>query len=147
MELLEALRGTYLSEGLSDEQLNGLRQLAQFVEFDDMQDIVRANEVSFDLYVLIEGNVQVTTEGGDMITRLKPGAIIGEYALFEDGERSATVMSNGKSTLVHLDGQKLLQHMEANPTVGMMLYRNFGRTLCERLRSANIQIERLVSVL
>lgn len=147
MDLLEALRGSYISEGLSDEQIEGLRSLAAFVEFDDLQDIVRANVVSFDLYVLVDGNVEVTTEGGDIITRLKPGAIIGEYALFEDGERSATVMSNGRSKLVHLDGQRLLAHMEANPKVGMILYRNFGRTLCERLRSANIQIERLVSVL
>lgn len=147
MDLFAALRESYLSESLSDDQLHGLEGLAQFVEFEDLQDIVRANEVSFDLYVLVDGSVEVTTESGDIISRLKPGAIIGEYALLEGGERSATVMSNGKSQLIHLDGQKLLAHMEANPQVGMILYRNFGKTLCERLRSANIQIERLVSVL
>ena len=147
MNLFNALRGSYLTAGLDDDQVHGLVGLAEFVEVASLKDIVRASEVSFDLYVLLEGNVEVTTENGDIISRLREGAIIGEFAFFEDGERSATVMSNGPSKLVHLDGEKLIKHMDSNPKVGMTLYRNLGKTLCERLRSANIQIERLVSIL
>ncbi len=147
MELLAALRKSYLTQGLEDQDVQGLVALSEFVEYVDLDEIVRANVVSFDLYVLLEGSVLVTTEGGDIISRLKPGAIIGEFALFEDGERSATVMSTGASKLVHLDGQKLLMHMDSNPRVAMAIYRNLGKTLCDRLRSANIQIERLVSAL
>lgn len=147
MNLFNALRGSYLTAGLNDDEVHGLVELAEFVEVASLKDIVRASDVSFDLYVLLEGNVEVTTEGGDIISRLREGAIIGEFAFFEDGARSATVMSNGPSKLVHLDGEKLIKFMDTNPKVGMALYRNLGKTLCERLRSANIQIERLVSIL
>lgn len=145
MELFEALRTGYLTEGLNDDDVHSLVDLAEFVEYSDLQDIVRAHDVSFDLYVLIDGAVEVTTENGDIISRLKPGAIIGEFAFFEGGERSATVMSHGKSRLLHLNGEKLNQFMDTQPRIGMVLYRNLGRTLCNRLRSANVQIERLVS--
>ncbi len=147
MELIEALRNSYLTKGMTDDDVKELVALAEFVERDDLQDIVHANEVSFDLYVLLDGHVEVTTESGDIISRLKPGAIIGEFAFFEDGVRTATVMSVGKSRLLHVNGAKLMQHIDAHPSVGMALYRNLGRTLCDRLRSANIQIERLVSSL
>lgn len=147
MQLVEALRTGYLADGLSDEELQGLVELAEFVEVADLEDIVRANDVSYDLYVLLDGSVEVTTEHGDIISRLKPGAIIGEFAFFEGGQRSATVMSHGPSKLLHLNGEKLLAHMDRNPRVGMMIYRNLGLTLCQRMRSANVQIERLVSAI
>ena len=146
MELFEALRTGYLTEGLSDDEVQNLVSLAEIVEYKDLQDIVRASDVSYDLYVLIEGAVEVTTQAGDIISRLKPGAIIGEFAFFEGGERSATVMSHGHSKLLHLNGEKLQAFMDSQPRVGMLIYRNLGRTLCNRLRSANVQIERLVSL-
>jgi len=147
MELFDALRTGYLTDGLTDSEVQSLVSLAEFKEYDNLKDIVRVKDVSFDLYVLIEGAVEVTTESGDIISRLKPGAIIGEFAFFEGGERSATVMSHGHSKLLHLDGEKLIGFIDANPKIGMTIYRNLGRTLCNRLRSANVQIERLVSAI
>lgn len=147
MELFDALRTGYLADGLTDGEVESLVGLAEFVEYEDLQDIVRAQEVSYDLYVLIEGAVEVTTESGDIISRLKPGAIIGEFAFFEGGQRSATVMSHGHSKLLLIHGEKLNSFMETHPSIGMAIYRNLGRTLCTRLRSANVQIERLVSAI
>lgn len=145
MDLFLTMRASYLTEGLSDDDVRGLLNVAEFVKHEDLQEIVRAKDTSYDLYVLVEGSAEVTTESGDLISRLKPGAIIGEFAFFENGQRSATVLSHGNSTLFHLDGEKLNAHLESNPSVGMVIYRNLGRTLCNRLRSANVQIERLVS--
>ncbi|MBS1721880.1 MAG: cyclic nucleotide-binding domain-containing protein [Armatimonadetes bacterium] len=147
MDLLGALRASYLTEGLSDEDVNALTGIAEFLTFQDLQEIVRSNETSFDLYVVQEGTVEVALESGDPVARLKPGAIVGEFAFFENGHRSATVMSAGQSVLIHLDGEKLLDYMSTRPMAGMTIYRNLGKTLCQRLRSANIQIERLVSSL
>ncbi|MBS1714674.1 MAG: cyclic nucleotide-binding domain-containing protein [Armatimonadetes bacterium] len=147
MDLLQALRANYLTEGLAEDDVNALLGIAEFVDYEPMQDIVRANDVSYDLFVLVEGAAEVTLATGDPVSRLKPGAIIGEFAFFEGGHRSATVMSHTASKAIHLDGEKLLAYMNARPYAGMTIYRNLGRTLCQRLRSANIQIERLVSSL
>lgn len=147
MDLLNALRESYLTEGLSDEDVHALVGIAEFVSHTDLQEIVRSNDTSFDLYVLHEGTAEVSMESGDPVARLKPGAIIGEFAFFENGHRSATVMSSGSSTLIHLNGEKLLTFMNSRPVAGMTIYRNLGKTLCQRLRSANIQIERLVAAL
>ncbi|MCW5936138.1 MAG: cyclic nucleotide-binding domain-containing protein [Fimbriimonadaceae bacterium] len=146
MDLFDTFRTHYITDGLTDEEVKGLCELGEFIERGDLEDIVREDEVSFDLYVLVEGSGEVRTPAGDVITRLKPGAIIGEFALLEDGQRSATVMSNGASRLLHLDGKKLMDLMETQPRIGMAIYRNLGKTLAQRLRSANVQIERLVSV-
>lgn len=147
MDLFQALRQSYLTEGLSDDDVQSLVSTAEFVEHSDFEEIVRANDVSYDLYVLIEGTAEVTMASGDLVARLRPGSIIGEFAFFEDGHRSATVMSSGATKLIHLDGEKLHAFMTSVPRAGMSIYRNLGRTLCDRLRSANIQIERLVASL
>jgi len=91
--------------------------------------------------------VEVTIGSGEIINRLKPSAIMGEFGLFEGGKRSATVMSTVPSTLLRFDGERLTELMERQPRLGMVLFRNLGRILCGRLRSTNIQIERLVSAL
>ncbi len=147
MDLFDAFRNHYLTDGLSDDEVRSVVALGETVSFADLEDIVRETDVSSDLYVLTEGSAEVRTPAGDVIARLKPGAIIGEFALFEAGRRSATVMSNGPSQLLHLDGNALFRLMEEQPRIGMVVYRNLGKTICNRLRSANVQIERLVSAL
>lgn len=147
MDLFDAIRSSYLTAGLTDDELRLVSKAADFVTCEPLKEIVKAKDVSYDIYVLVEGTAEVVTEAGDLITRLKTGSIIGEFAFFESGERTATVMSHGQSTLLHFRGQDLLALMEENPRIGMVIYRNLGKTLCSRLRSANVQIERLVSVI
>src|SRR5690349_4476660 len=115
MDLFEALRGSYLTEGLSDDDVRDLVGLSEFVDKHELEEVVRANDVSFDLYVLVEGSAEVSQASGEPVSRLRPGAIIGEFAFFENGLRSATVMCLTPSRLLHLDGQKLFSFMQTRP--------------------------------
>jgi hypothetical protein len=52
-------------------------------------------------------------------------------------------VSVGDTRLAHIPEGKLKALMEARPQMAVTLLRNIGRTLAERLRDANLQIEML----
>lgn len=147
MDLFEGIRSSYLAEGLSDDQVKELVRIAEEVSAKDMGEIVTEDEVAEEMFILLDGKVKVQTSYGDLIARLKPGAIIGEVALFGSDRRSASVVSDGPSTLARLGSRAFGKLIEERPDIGVVVLRNLGRTLCQRLRSSNVQLEAVLQAL
>lgn len=147
MDTFEALRASYFTQGLSDDEVRRIAAVAEVVAFGDLEEVIREFEPAGDVFVLIDGKARVTTGSGEPISRIKALAIVGEIALFGEENRTATVVSEGDSRFVRLDGSKLNALMDANPAIGVKIMRNVGRTLCEHLRSSNIQLESVLRTL
>lgn len=147
METFEALRASYLTDGLSDEDVRLIASISEVQSFEDMDDVIREFEPAGDVYIMIDGKARVTTSSGEPISRIKALAIVGEIALFGEETRTASVVSDGPSRFVRLDGAKLNKLMDENPAIGVRVLRNVGRTLCEHLRSSNIQLESVLRTL
>lgn len=66
------------------------------LQFEKREIIFRQGEYSTDVYRIIEGEVDVFSEGDDdkavLLASLQPGDIFGEMAMIDDSPRSATVM-------------------------------------------------------
>lgn len=146
-DLIAGIKSSYLADGLSDAQIAEMTGIGSVVEATDMQEIVKEYEQASEIYIILEGKVRVTTVNGDPIARLQTGALVGEIALFEDAERSATVLSDGPSRLIRIDAADLNRFMNDHPEIGLTILRNIGKTLCQRLRSSNVQLEAVLGVL
>ncbi len=147
MDTFEALRSSYFTEGLSDDEVRQIAAVSDVVSFEDLGEVIREFDKAGDLYVLIEGKARVTTGSGEPITRLREGSIVGEIALFSQDSRTASVISDGSSKFLRVDGAKLNALMDASPSIGVKVLRNVGRTLVEHLRSSNIQLESVLRTL
>jgi len=147
MDLIAGIKNSYLADGLSDEQIAAMAAISSVIHATDMEEIVKEYEQANDIFIILDGKVRVTTINGDPIARLQRGALVGEIALFEDSERSATVLSEGESTLIQFKADKLNQLMNEQPLIGLQILRNIGKTLCQRLRSSNVQLEAVLGVL
>lgn len=147
MDLFPGVRASYLVDGLTDEQVAEITAICKSVAASDMQEIVTESDMASDIFIVVQGQVRVTTVHGDPIARLHPGAIVGEIALFDKAERSATVVSDGESTLIRIPADSFNRLMDAKPEIGVQVLRNIGKTLCTRLRSSNVQLEAVLSVL
>lgn len=141
MKLYEGIRESYVSNGLSDDEVRAIVDIAEEMTVSDNETLIDAASNSEDIYLLLEGKLRVTTVDGAHIARLRPGDIVGELALFDRGKRSATVMSQGDARLAKISSQRFEALMDGQPTIGMQVLRNIGKTLCQRLRSSNIQLE------
>ena len=147
MDTFEALRTSYLTDGLSDEDVRLIASISAVEDYEDMADVIREFDRAGDVFILIEGKARVTTNTGEPIARLREGSIVGEVGLFSDEPRTASVVSDGPSRFVRLNGDKLKTLMDDNPGIGVKVMRNVGRTLVEHLRSSNIHLESVLRTL
>lgn len=77
------------------------------------------------LYGILSGSLKVTTTGTDgkdvMFGLMGAGEIIGEIALLDGEERSATVTAVEKTELLTLDRRELIPFLETNPSAAIGL--------------------------
>lgn len=147
MDLKEGIRSSYLASGLSDDFLDVICGIAREETYADLSEIVRQDDPSRDLYVVLEGRVLVQSLLGDFIGRVKPSGLFGEVALFDSQPRSASVSADGEVRIAVIPAEALMAIMEERPEMGFQVLINLGKVLCERLRSANLQVEAMMIAL
>jgi CRP-like cAMP-binding protein len=143
MTLSEGIGASYLALGLSDEQLGRIADIGEDVSFADGEVVVKQFDRETDLYVLLEGKVLIETHQNELIARVRAGGIFGEISLIDERPRSATVTCHGPCRLARIPAAGLRKLMVEHPGIGVVLLTNLSRLLCERLRSANLQMEAL----
>lgn len=139
----DVIRASYFAEGLTDEDVRYIVGIAEEVTFEDGEPVVRRSDPNRDLFLVLEGVTIIEGERGQVLARIGSGRLLGEIALIDDKPRSATVVSVGRTRLALIPEERLKALMEERPQMAVHLLRNIGRTLAERLRDANLQIEML----
>lgn len=145
MDLFERVKSSYLSRGLLDDEVAHIVAIASEDKFEDGATIVRAGDLATDFFLVLEGKVIVRGADGEPIGRLAAGAIIGEVALLTEGERTATVVSDGPTVVAHFPGDLFNELIDREPSLGVRVLRNIGATLVDRLQRSNIQLERVLA--
>ncbi len=115
--------------------------------------IAETSQAGSELYVVYSGTVEVwsdpdgpgsgTAEHKQLITHLRPGAMTGEYAMFDQGGRSADLIA-GKSgaTVLAFDRDRLLALCEDDAVLGTRLLWNIGTAMTQRVRFIIWQLQR-----
>ena len=147
MDIFEVLRGSYFTHGLSDDEVKRIADISQLCNYASNDEVIREFDPACDVFIIVEGKALVMTSSGDMIARPKAGAIVGEIGLFSQEFRTASVLSDGDSKMVKVGGADLNALFDQEPAIGVKVLRNVGRTLCEHLRSSNIQLETVLNAL
>jgi len=144
--LEEAIKGSYLTQGLSEEELQALYDIAECRTYEDGEVILKQFDDTRDLYVLCDGKGHVVTIVGDPIGVVKPGMPLGEVSFIDHRTRSVSVVSVGPSEVVVLPFEKTWEILSQRPSMELTLLRNISRVLCSRLRSANNNIAALMAI-
>lgn len=136
MERLLALKRIPLFNPLSLDQLEAVHQLTTEEEFLDGEVIMRQGQRGDRLYLLLEGRVDVFLNYGEPNERrLEPMEAVnyvGEMAVLDGGERSATIVSSGHSRLLSLDGNSLRELVMQMPEISFEIF----SVLASRVRVA-----------
>jgi CRP-like cAMP-binding protein len=146
MELNEAIRSSYLAQGLTDPQLESLYALAQSKCFDAGEEIIPQFDDSRDLMILASGVAHITTVVGEPIGLIKPGMPMGEISFLDGKPRSGTVVAKEKCDVVVFSAEPLLQLLAGSPDMTARCLKNISRVLCARLRTANQNLAALMAL-
>jgi len=85
----------------STEQIDEIRELAEFRALNPGTVIVTEGETGDEFFVLGSGEAIVRRGGAD-VARLEPGDFFGELSLFDDAPRNATVVAESGVTVLAL---------------------------------------------
>lgn len=130
-------------------QLELVANLCQEAVFNAGEIIFMENSGSKELYVILQGEVDIlirgTTgslnKGETVIARLRRGQSFGEVALVDEGLRSASARAAQKDTrLLVIPRDKLIMLCETYPQLGYRLMYNLAADLAMKIRNTDLRI-------
>lgn len=123
-----------LFEGLDQHELMKVLRIVYKERYGDGEAIIRRSEDSEEMYMLLEGEVQLEVEGCE-VARLEPGAHFGEMALFGSKPRSANAVAQGDVVLLTIPSRQFRTLVERDDVeLGNKLLRNLLRHAAARIR-------------
>ena len=140
---MDAFRNNFLVVGLPDSVIQEIAGLGTFEAFAARDVMIRKGDHSADLYVILEGTVDVVSDSDDVLATIGSGALIGEIALVDAQPRSADVICRGLTKVIKLPANELRKFMASNKDAGFIMLANLTRVLSMRLRNSSVVLEEL----
>jgi CRP/FNR family transcriptional regulator, cyclic AMP receptor protein len=122
---VDALKRAPLFEGLSSRELEELAQRSEDMELEPGTVLCREGEIGHEFFVIIEGDVEIERQGRSLGTR-GAGDFIGEIALLEEIERTATVTAKSPLRVFVLTRTAFKRLVEQHPGVELKVLRTLA---------------------
>ena len=139
----EVFKKNYLVTGLDDGEIGESAELGEVATKMAGESLIEKGEESNDLFVILDGTVNVYTKQGDKLGDCGPGSVLGEVALVDAGPRSANAVCVGVVTYAKLPATDLRRYMTDNRDAGFTMLANLSRVLSMRLRNSAAVMEDL----
>ena len=107
--------------------------------YEDGDVIIREGNKDIDFFKLIRGALTVVKGGKKIAELTEPGEYFGEMASITGEQRTASIISQGRSTVKRFPGDKLEEIIDKYPDVS----RHIFRTMTKRLQKSNQIIVKL----
>lgn len=155
------LRQVRLFSDLSEEEMAAFVDIVRLCLFKKGETIIQEGDVGDEMYVLLEGEVQVarslTLKVGryqfeqteKALTRLqgKEHICFGEMAMLSQDKRSASVVALTDCTTFVIEQDRFKQFCEAYPRAGYHMIRRIAQVVSDRLRKENENVLKLTTAL
>lgn len=123
---------------LTHEELEPIAALASESTVEDDVKLVAEGEPADVFFVIVKGKVMVSKTASDgskrFLAHLSDGEIFGEMSVLDNFKRSATVSSVGPVTVLKVEKTGFLDHVQANPIVGIKVVLALGKNLSKQMR-------------
>ena len=125
---LDALRSVPIFEGLNDESLGRIAELASEVEFPPNQVVIEARTSGAGMFVILDGRVSVHGRGFE--AELGPGEVVGEVSLLRsDDQRIARVQTLTDVRCLAVDRAGFRQLVAADSRLALALLENLAQRI------------------
>ena len=141
--LMQHHTGSPILEGLTDAEVRKLTAKGFMIKVDAGTLVTRTGNGEREMFVVLDGALEVRTESDLRLDVLGTGELFGELAFFrDDGRRTATVAALSECHLLVIRRRFLDELARTDPKLALHLHFNLGRILAERL----VRVERRVQI-
>jgi CRP/FNR family transcriptional regulator, cyclic AMP receptor protein len=116
----EHLRQVPLFASLDAKELDAVGVTSTELDFDAGYSLMREGERAHEMFVIIDGTVEVT-QGGEHVADVGPGGFVGEMALLAHSHRNSTVTASTAVTVLHIDGREFGSLLSKVPTIAVKM--------------------------
>ncbi len=139
--VVELLRPVAIFKDLDDADLALVAEYCRTQTFEAGEVVFREGEAGNRLYLITDGEVRISRvvpgSGEEALAVLKAGALFGEMAVFDRGERSTDAIANGGATCLTITRSDFEMLLDFNREVAYKILWACVRLLSGRLRSTN----------
>lgn len=128
----QALRNMPLFSKLQERELLRIMQVAEVLEFEAGEDVVREGDRGDELFIVVEGLLHIL-RGEQVLSEVGPGEHFGEMALIRSSPRSATVRAMEKSELIAIRRGDFYAILRKEYELAVKLLWQFLGVLADRL--------------
>ena len=121
---LTELRANTLFAGCRDSDLHHIQRNSTESAVPEGFALCREGVLGRESFVILDGEAVVSIGGREM-ARLGPGSIVGEMALLDGGERTATVTAATPMRVLVLTGPELEEILSTVPTVARRVLKSY----------------------
>jgi signal transduction histidine kinase len=116
------LRKSPLFQGLSDEELQHLMDMAEPVSLRGGEVLIRQGELGDAAYVVIRGDFEVQKQTGQSLIKIdvrNPGDVVGEMALLARAPRNATLIAKTDGEVLRIPQEAFETLLQSSTTAAM----------------------------
>jgi hypothetical protein len=139
------LKNIDLFEGLSVGELAAIASVAEEIDCPAGERIIHEGSIGDTIYFIIKGEVSAIMDMGGSneieVNRIKTGEYFGEMALFDDIERSASILTEKASSFLTLHNQEFKELVREYPQIALKIC----KVLSGRIRKVHTIIKSLDS--
>lgn len=151
---LSILKTANLFGGLDKKEIKALAEKMYYCEFDKNSSLVYEGEMGNELYIVVEGKVDISIEeksetakqqrGLISVAKIEAGDFFGEMSMLEQEPRSATCTAISNVKALVLKSKDFLSLIEDNPKLAGKILTNMLGTTASRLMSTNSFVTQLI---
>jgi signal transduction histidine kinase len=119
---LHDLRKSPLFQGLSDEELQQLMDMAESVSLRAGEILIKQGELGDAAYVVIRGDFEVQKQSGQSLIKIdvrNPGDVVGEMALLSRAPRNATLIAKTDGEVLRIPQEAFEKLLSSSTTAAM----------------------------
>jgi len=123
---IKDLRKSPLFEGLSDEELQRLLDMAEPMSLRAGDVLIRQGEAGDAAYVVIDGEFEIQKRTGQSVIKIdvrNPGDVVGEMALLSRASRNATVVAKTDAKTLRIPPEAFEQLLISSSTAALAVLR------------------------
>lgn len=146
-DLISALRVVEFFEGFADEHLQRVAAISRQVEFPAHHTIFHEDERAKEVYVILSGRVSLVycapRVGCRQLMEVGPGELVGWSPLVGRARLSDSAQTLSPTTVIAMDGERILALCEENPRFGFEFMHRAAQTLASRVNATREQVFKL----
>lgn len=143
-DLISIVKEVPIFENLSAKALREIAKIVYRREYKEGEIIFHKGDPGLGMYIIIDGMVDIVEDkDGEIIRKyatLTANDFLGEMALLDEKERSATAIVSENCEALGFFRPDLMDFLRKKPKTGNIILFNLARIIGERLRKTNAQL-------